>query len=684
MKINMIKYLKYMFVAAITMIAATGCQEDWEDTFSKAPAAPELVNNGTILMTQNTMTESITWAWSAARFMQGEVTYSLFAQYGEGTPVQVGASTKALTLSLPKAEFHSLLNNISDIPENASFDLAFYVEAADEVDKYASAKQTVKVFAYGDAVSSVVTLANSELVLDVTTPTATVDLLTWEPARLNYNEMITYAVYAQYGENEAVEAGKDLTETSYALTVDELNELAVSTGAPEAAEAEIKFYVKAFSESYAEGVPSDAVTMKITTYVASYPATVYLPGSYQGWNPATAKSINQSASTKGLYEAFVDLTTADGSDVEFKFTPQAESWDNDFGADGETTVTTDENGNTVISINTLTESESNIKVPSGFYRISMNKKLNKLNMVKIESMGIIGSATAKGWDAETPMTYDAATNTYSVVTTLTKDGEYKFRANDNWTFSIGDNGAFDGGANYVFTKETGEYKVVLDVNQHPYSVKVLSTSYPEQLYVPGNHQGWAPDAANCPTLKGNGEGLFEGGLNLVAADGSAECQFKFSPVAAWQGDFGATITFDESGMNATGTYGVPDNIVVPNGYYYVTVDMTAGSLTLNRIDKVGLIGGFNGWGGDVDFTFDAEKNVWTLTQAISATDEFKVRFNAAWDLNRGIGGEGAGVVATGVKTNVYHNGQNMKVAEDGTYTITLDMSTNPNTITITK
>ena len=41
----MIKYLKYMFMAAIIMIAATGCQEDIEDTFSKEPAAPELVNN---------------------------------------------------------------------------------------------------------------------------------------------------------------------------------------------------------------------------------------------------------------------------------------------------------------------------------------------------------------------------------------------------------------------------------------------------------------------------------------------------------------------------------------------------------------------------------------------------------------------------------------------------------------
>jgi hypothetical protein len=678
MKISMIKYLKYMFVAAITMIAATGCQEDWEDTFSKAPTAPELVNNGTILMTQNTMSESITWAWTAARFMQGEVTYSLFAQYGEGNAVQVGTSTKALTLSLPKTEFHALLNNISGIPQNASFDLAFYVEAADAEGKYPSAKQTVKIFAYGDAVSPVVTLANSELVLDVTTPAATIDLLTWEPARLNYNKAITYSVYAQYEENEAVEAAKDLTETAFSLTVDELNELAVSAGAPEAAEANVKFIVKAFSESYPEGVPSDAATMKITTYVASYPECMYLPGSYQGWDPATAVTIKQSTTTKGLYAAYVDLTTADGSDVEFKFSP-VPAWEGDFGSDDFTVST--EKGFAIGTGSSV--GGTNIKVPSGLYHIALNKKFNKIEMVQINQMGMIGGFN--GWGSDLVMEYDAATNTYSAIGTFEQGVEYKFRANADWTYAIGADGLLATSAdNCVFEKETGEYKVVLDVNQHPYSVKILSTSFPEQLYMPGNHQGWAPDAANCPTLQGNGEGIFEGAVNLVAADGSNECQFKFSPVAAWSGDFGATITFDESGMNATGAYGVPDNIVVPNGYYYITVDMTAGTLTLNRIDKVGLIGGFNGWGGDIEFTFDSSKNVWTLTQEIKAADEFKVRFNGGWDLNRGIGGEGAGVVATGIKTAVYHNGQNMKVAEDGTYTITLDMSTNPNTITITK
>ena len=173
----MIKYLKYMFVVAIVMIAATGCQEDWEDTFSKEPTAPELVNNGMILMTKNTMSESITWAWSAARFMQGEVSYALYTQYGTGAAVQVGTATKDLSLTMTKTDFHTLLEGISGIPENNSFDLAFYVVASDANGKYESAKQTMKVYAYGDAVSAVVAASVPELVLDINDPAGEVQLL---------------------------------------------------------------------------------------------------------------------------------------------------------------------------------------------------------------------------------------------------------------------------------------------------------------------------------------------------------------------------------------------------------------------------------------------------------------------------------------------------------------------------
>ncbi|MDR1003859.1 MAG: hypothetical protein LBL97_02455, partial [Prevotellaceae bacterium] len=233
---------------------------------------------------------------------------------------------------------------------------------------------------------------------------------------------------------------------------------------------------------------------------------------------------------------------------------------------------------------------------------------------------------------------------------------------------------------FTFDKADGEYKLVLDVNKHPYTVKILSTAYPERLYLPGSHQGWNP--ASAPTLEGNGEGLYEGGVNLVTTDG-ADCEWKFAPVPEWKDDFGGTITLENGA--GTGTYGVSDNIKVPSGYYYIKVDMTQGTFEMLQLTQVGLIGAFNGWGGDADFTYDATTNVWTLTQELPALgDGFKIRFNGGWDVNRGMGGDAAGVVSMGTAIPVYHNGQNMQVAEAGTYTLTLDLSTNPNTMTVTK
>ena len=284
-------------------------------------------------------------------------------------------------------------------------------------------------------------------------------------------------------------------------------------------------------------------------------------------------------------------------------------------------------------------------------------------------MGMIGGFN--GWGSDLVMDYDAESNTYSAVGTFSQGDEFKFRANGDWTYAIGADGLLAKSAdNCVFEKESGEYKVVLDVNRHPYSIKFLSTSFPEKLYLPGSYQGWNPAAA--PTLEGDGEGKFEGGVYLN--NGEAECQFKFCIKPDWGGDFGGII--DSEG--GEGVYGDPQNIVVVSGYYYISVDMTAGTFSMSRIDKVGLIGSFNGWGGDEEFTYDAEKDVWTMSQSLTATDEFKVRFNAGWDLNRG------GDAVVGSAFPVYQNGANMKLSEDGTYTITLDMSTNPNTITITK
>lgn len=635
----MIKYLKYMFVVAIVMIAATGCQEDWEDTFSKEPTAPELVNNGMILMTKNTMSESITWAWSAARFMQGEVSYALYTQYGTGAAVQVGTATKDLSLTMTKTDFHTLLEGISGIPENNSFDLAFYVVASDANGKYESAKQTMKVYAYGDAVSAVVAASVPELVLDINDPAGEVQLLSWEAARLTYNEAVTYAVSVSYDGGEAIEVAKDLTGTTCTKTVDEWNELIVATGAPEAKPAEVQFTVTAYSETYPDGVPSAPLAVTVTTYKATYPAYIQLTG--------TDKKLPQSTLTKGLFECFVNLA----SDTNFKLLdPDSAA---ELGSD-DAEATTDDKGNKVI--NGTIGGNTAISLSAGTYRISASMKFNTLQIVKVESLGLIGSATVGGWDKETPLEYDGVANTYSVVTTLTKDGEYKPRANDNWGYAIDADGIFkDGGDNFKFEGETGEYKVVVDVNKHPFAVKVLSTAFPteEFIYIPGNHQGWSPEAAQALRTS-DFDGVYKGFSNLNG-------DFKFTKQRAW-GSSG-----DEYNSNDFSTYEgglVPStdgsNINMPTaGFYYIVADVMNAKLTATATTW-GIIGDATagGWDSDQNMTWDSDKKCWTAT--LTLTDgTMKFRANDGWDINVG-----------GKIDDLSFGGDNMTV-QAGTYDIEL-------------
>lgn len=621
------------------MIAATGCQEDWEDTFSKEPAAPELVNNGMILMTKNTMSESITWAWSAARFMQGEVSYALYTQYGTGAAVQVGTATKDLSLTMTKTDFHTLLEGISGIPENNSFDLAFYVVASDANGKYESAKQTMKVYAYGDAVSAVVAASVPELVLDINDPAGEVQLLSWEAARLTYNEAVTYAVSVSYDGGEAIEVAKDLTGTTCTKTVDEWNELIVATGAPEAKPAEVQFTVTAYSETYPDGVPSAPLAVTVTTYKATYPAYIQLTG--------TDKKLPQSTLTKGLFECFVNLA----SDTNFKLLdPDSAA---ELGSD-DAEATTDDKGNKVI--NGTIGGNTAISLSAGTYRISASMKFNTLQIVKVESLGLIGSATVGGWDKETPLEYDGVANTYSVVTTLTKDGEYKPRANDNWGYAIDADGIFkDGGDNFKFEGETGEYKVVVDVNKHPFAVKVLSTAFPteEFIYIPGNHQGWSPEAAQALRTS-DFDGVYKGFSNLNG-------DFKFTKQRAWGG------SGDEYNSNDFSTYegGLApstdgSNINMPTaGFYYIVADVMNAKLTATATTW-GIIGDATagGWDSDQNMTWDSDKKCWTAT--LTLTDgTMKFRANDGWDINVG-----------GKIDDLSFGGDNMTV-QAGTYDIEL-------------
>lgn len=72
----------------------------------------------------------------------------------------------------------------------------------------------------------------------------------------------------------------------------------------------------------------------------------------------------------------------------------------------------------------------------GYYMVDMSLASNSLVLTPISTIGVIGDATANGWNASTPLTYNATKRCWEGDVTFT-DGTFKFRANDGWDISWG-------------------------------------------------------------------------------------------------------------------------------------------------------------------------------------------------------------------------------------------------------
>jgi hypothetical protein len=181
-------------------------------------------------------------------------------------------------------------------------------------------------------------------------------------------------------------------------------------------------------------------------YVAEPIPELYVPGSHQDWDPATAPTV-YSRNLDSKYEGYVYFTEGD----EFKFTT-APNFDDgrNYGDGGNGTLSTD-GGN-------LTVSET------GLYKLNVDLSAIPYTYTAVKTeWGLIGDATAGGWDTSTPMEFNPETYEWTVTVTLTP-GEIKFRANNAWDINLGgdvDNLSYGGGniavsaGTYVITLKLG-------------------------------------------------------------------------------------------------------------------------------------------------------------------------------------------------------------------------------------
>ncbi len=88
------------------------------------------------------------------------------------------------------------------------------------------------------------------------------------------------------------------------------------------------------------------------------------------------------------------------------------------------------------------------------------------NITHQSQWGIIGNATPNNWDSDQPMTYNEASKTWKITLDL-KAGEFKFRANSNWSINLGDtkgDGVLKLNGNNLKVDANGNYTVSLMLN----------------------------------------------------------------------------------------------------------------------------------------------------------------------------------------------------------------------------
>lgn len=277
----------------------------------------------------------------------------------------------------------------------------------------------------------------------------------WSSADYGVQAVVNYFVQiGTSGSNFAKKTTVGMTTNvdTLSLTYGALNN-AVMSGLGLPANATSTIEMRVGSAIYGkDSVFSSPIKLTVTTYKELAPAKLYVPGDYQGWNPGAAATL--PSVTTYTYEGYVYISNTN----QFKFTSAPDFNHINYGDAGSGKLTT--NGNA-----------DGVKVSApGYYKLNVDIKNLTYATALIKTFGIIGTATPHAWDSSTPMTYNAANNTWSVTVALVP-GALKFRANDAWDINYGpaDSNALTGnliqtdGAITIAT--AGNYTVTIDMTQ---------------------------------------------------------------------------------------------------------------------------------------------------------------------------------------------------------------------------
>ncbi|MDD5149935.1 MAG: SusE domain-containing protein [Flavobacterium sp.] len=298
------------------------------------------------------------------------------------------------------------------------------------------------------------------VILSPTTPLNPALALTWSAADYGTPTEVTYLVQVdKAGNNFASPIDVTSTTKTYATVASSaLNGAAIAAGLLPFTEGGLDVRIVATVGTTASGTTySTVISYLVTPYTTDLPQLA-VPGNHQGWSPNTAPRIAASAFGKTDYEGYVWL------DGGYKLVgPTAAgvyAWSAgpEYGDDGTFSGVLKSPGG------------GNCDAATGYYLLKADTDKLTYSATKT-TWAIIGNGTAGGWSTDTPMTYDAASKTWTVTATLSTqaapDNGLKFRANGAWDLNFGDTGAdgtLEGGGTNISTT-AGTYLITLDLSK---------------------------------------------------------------------------------------------------------------------------------------------------------------------------------------------------------------------------
>jgi starch-binding outer membrane protein SusE/F len=281
----------------------------------------------------------------------------------------------------------------------------------------------------------------------------------WTPADFGYQAAVKYTLQiAKTGANFV--NAREFTLNgglSQAFTHAEFNQVALLAGLAPGTTGSLEARVRSTISAKVDTTYSNKITLQVKPYlvIINYPS-LWVPGDYQGWSPATAPKISSQFSN-GQYEGYVNIPS--GGTYQFKFTSDPDWGHTNYGYATGTT-----SGNNASGTLSTSGSAGNLYVPvAGYFLMKANTTALTWSVTKT-TWSMIGDFN--GWGADAAMTYNPTTQVWTGTINAASAGGFKFRANADWGINLGDDGANGSleynGANIAITP--GAHTITLDLH----------------------------------------------------------------------------------------------------------------------------------------------------------------------------------------------------------------------------